>query len=107
MPTILSLAGVSTPATMDGRSFAHLLNASTAVAVRPEPWRTELLVEYGGGGPVVRYQHLEDIHNNTFRLLRVVDPSQPKGQRNLKLAEFTGWANWCDGTLNSNLISGG
>jgi hypothetical protein len=43
---------------------------------------------------VVRYEHLEDTFNNTFRALRVFDPAAPEGQRNLKLAEFTSPANW-------------
>jgi hypothetical protein len=63
---------------MDGRSFAHLLltesalipaapsallaaqqvashagSAAAAAAVVAAPWRTELLIEYGAGGPVV------------------------------------------------------
>ena len=47
---------------------------------------------YGQG--VVRYEHLEDTDNNTFRTLRVIDPAAPDGEQNLKLSEFTGWANW-------------
>jgi hypothetical protein len=39
-------------------------------------------------------EHLEDTFNNTFRALRVIDPSAPAGQRNLKLAEFTSPTNW-------------
>jgi hypothetical protein len=54
---------------------------------QPEAWRTEQLVEYGGGGPVVRYEHLMDVHNNTFRMLRVIDPTALAGNRNLKLVE--------------------
>jgi hypothetical protein len=49
---------------------------------------------YYGLGNVVRYEHLEDTYNNTFRALRVFDPSAPAGQRNLKLAEFTSPDNW-------------
>ena len=37
----------------------------------------------------MRYEHLEDTWNNTFRALRVIDPAAPRGQRNLMLAEFT------------------
>ena len=64
-----------------------------ACSERVEPGR---LVEYGGGGPVVRYEHLMDVHNNTFRMLRVIDtdPSTPPGMRNLKLVEYTDWSNW-------------
>ena len=50
----------------------------------------------------VRYGALCDIHNNTFRTLRVVDPSAAAGQRNLKLSEFTGWGNW--DFLNSSYV---
>jgi hypothetical protein len=28
------------------------------------------------------------VHNNTFRMLRVIDPSAPVGNRNLKLIEY-------------------
>ena len=106
MPTILGLAGVSTPATMDGRSIAHLLVTDAATAPAPvsaflntttggaQPWRTSQLIEYYGLGAVVRYEHLEDNDNNTFRTLRVIDPDAPKGEQNLKLSEFVSWANW-------------
>ena len=36
-------------------------------------WRSDLLVEYYGLGNVVRYEHLEDTYNNTFRALRSMD----------------------------------
>ena len=110
MPTILGLAGVPTPSTMDGRSIAHLLmtdNRTTVPAPITEllgspagqasastPWRTAQLIEYYGLGNVVRYEHLEDTDNNTFRTLRVIDPAAPLGEKNLKLSEFTGWDNW-------------
>jgi N-acetylglucosamine-6-sulfatase len=111
MPTILGLAGVPTPSTMDGRSIAHLLmtadnrtaipapvtellNSEAGQASANIPWRTAQLVEYYGLGNVVRYEHLEDTDNNTFRTLRVIDPAAPDGEQNLKLSEFTGWANW-------------
>ena len=136
MPTALGLAGIPTPASMDGRSFAHLLltnleeapppaRSLLASAASPAAWRTDQLIEYGGGGPVVRYEHLEDIHNNTFRCLRcapqprnsrcdsdsltdggcsgcsVVDPSAAAaGLSDAKLCEFVGWADW-------NFTSGG
>ena len=110
IPTAFGLAGIPTPPSMDGRSYAHLLLASSAGGVDPaapapartllaaQPtaaeWRTEQLIEYGGGGPVVRYEHLEDIHNNTFRCLRVVDKTAAAGESNVKLCEFVGWADW-------------
>ena len=43
---------------------------------------------------MVRYEHIEDTQNNTFRALRVIDPAAPAGQRNLLLAEFTDISNW-------------
>lgn len=103
MPTVLGLAGVETPSTMDGQSLARLLvtDATSAPAptrallqrqetpVGPIGWRTMQLIEYNGLGNVVRYQHLEDTNNNTFRALRVIN-----GSRNLKLVEFTDWDNW-------------
>jgi len=52
------------------------------------------LIEYYGLGSVVRYEHLEDSANNTFRTIRVIDPDAVKGKRNLKLSEFTSWENW-------------
>jgi hypothetical protein len=153
MPTAFGLLGVATPASMDGRSYAHLLVqhldearngleqqqqqqqqqgqvssdarlqspppappallvASSATDGAAAAWRTEQLIEYGGGGPVMRYEHLEDIHNNTFRCLRVVESSAAatveaeggsapkKTTKNLKLCEFVGWADW-------NFTSGG
>lgn len=102
IPTVLGLAGVATPPTMDGRSLASFLITDRAAApagtralldsesrLNGEAWRTMQLIEYNGLGEVVRYQHLEDTKNNTFRALRVID-----GSRNLKLVEFTSWDNW-------------
>ena len=110
MPTVFGLVGVPTPPSMDGRSFAHLLlndldeaprpardlilQVNDATNAAPAPWRTEQLIEYGGGGPVVRYEHLEDIHNNTFRCLRVIDSRPSSTIRNVKLCEFVGWTDW-------------
>ena len=48
----------------------------------------------------MRYEHLEDIHNNTFRCLRVVEKTAVAGESNVKLCEFVGWADW-------NYTSGG
>ena len=103
MPTLLGLAGApQTPAGMDGRSAAHLLAPGGYLGSAADddashrikgPWRTELLIEYMGGH-VERYAALEDSTNNTFRLLRVVDPAAPEGQRNMIYAEFTDLTNW-------------
>ena len=116
MPTILGLAGVATPPTMDGRSIAHLLMtsenataenapASQLLATQAEaaPWRTSQLIEYYGLGAVVRYEHLEDNDNNTFRCLRVIDDKAPKGESNLKLCEFVGWPNWSANSGRSSI----
>ena len=56
MPTILDIAGASsTPASMDGRSFAPLLQSGPSVgSMEGKSWRTQLLVEYYGLGDVVR-----------------------------------------------------
>ena len=90
IPTVLGLAGIATPSTMDGRSIAHWMLTERELApptalqllssqAAPEAWRTEQLIEYYGLGEVVRYEHLEDSANNTFRTLRVIDPNAPKG----------------------------
>ena len=83
---------VATPPSMDGRSLAPwLVQKEDEEAAEPAAsfGRKEVLVEYIGLTNVVRYEHLEDTWNNTFRALRVIDPAAPAGQRNLMLAEFT------------------
>mmetsp|Transcript_17006 Transcript_17006/g.36869 ORF Transcript_17006/g.36869 Transcript_17006/m.36869 type:complete len:346 (+) Transcript_17006:1-1038(+) len=97
-PTILSLAGVAVPDTMDGRSVAHhVVNADAPNVPRmtrrqlkaaTQQTRTHVLVEYIGLGDVVRYQHLEDAFNNTFRAIRAVDRTKG-GLGNVLYAEFT------------------
>ena len=108
MPTLLGLAGVETPPTMDGRSAVPLFLSHPAAAPSPTSahheaatagvaraaWRTELLLEYYGLAGVLRYEHLQDTPNNTYRALRRMQPSLPPGRRNLKLVEFTDWSNW-------------
>ena len=63
MPTAFGLAGIPTPPSMDGRSYAHLLLSSSAGGIDPaapaparallaaQPtateWRTEQLIQYG------------------------------------------------------------
>lgn len=110
MPTILGLAGVATPASMDGQSVAPLVVNSSDPAVPAatrrqlvaevaangpaSQWKTQQLIEYIGLGNVVRYQHLEDTYNNTFLTLRVNQP--PYG--NLLYSEFRD----CRSDWNSN-----
>jgi N-acetylglucosamine-6-sulfatase len=89
MPTLLGLVGGSAaqPALWDGRSAAALLLGQATL--RTAGWRSDLLVEYFSGGEVVRYQHLEDAHNNSFRLLRRLTAGA-----NLSFAQFVGPDNW-------------
>eukprot|EP00947_MAST-08B_sp_MAST-8B-sp1_P004860 g4860.t1 len=99
IPTLMDLAGLGSegpPSTMDGRSLAAGIRAAGTAGGggasddnNGGAARTRLLFEYIGGGDVVRYEHLEDTGNNTFRGLRVIDPAAPSGQRNLKFVEFT------------------
>lgn len=88
MPTLLCLASGSEdgciPSTMDGENLAPLLLNRSNLAAH----RNVLLIEYMSG-PVVRYQHIEDSYNNTFRGLRLIDPSLRAGFQNLKYIEFT------------------
>lgn len=56
-PTILSMAGISTPPQMDGRSWLPLV-LDTAKQVE---WRTAFMVEYSGGGiPETEEDHMTD-----------------------------------------------
>jgi N-acetylglucosamine-6-sulfatase len=93
MPTLLGLAdgGLSpVPSTMDGENLAgELLLRGNDLVSHNKYRRTAVLIEYIGLGDVVRYGHLEDSYNNTFRALRVMDDTQPSGRRNLKYVEFT------------------
>lgn len=95
MPTLLGFAGLEKmPESMDGKSAADVIKAcnGTRDGATAEDWRRYQLVEYLGQD-VVRYGALEDSKNNTFRLLRVADPSAPEGNRNLMYAEFTDLTN--------------
>ena len=48
------------------------------------------------GCVAISYEHLEDTDNNTFRTLRILDPSAPVGSplRNAKYSEFVGRDDW-------------
>jgi len=95
MPTLLGLVAAdrggnfAVPSTMDGENLAwELLFGEDYGKGRRR--RSAILVEYIGLGDVVRYGHLEDCYNNTFRALRVIDETHPeKARRNLKYVEFT------------------
>ena len=94
MPTLLSLAvtndgsiGQDVVSTMDGQNLAPLLLESDGIEKAPR--RNVLLIEYIGLGPVIRYSHLEDSFNNTFRTLRLIDATLPEGWQNLKYVEYT------------------
>ena len=96
MPTLLELAGgagTPQPSLWDGRSAAPLLLGRSKLD--RTTWRTDLLIEYFSTGDVVRYEHLEDAQNNSFRLLRRLDPTAPVGTRSdLSFAQFVGPENW-------------
>ena len=91
MPTLLDLAGgaSSKPPLWDGRSAAPIILGQTQLS--KASWRTELLVEYFNDRDVIRYEHLEDASNNSFRLLRRIDPAS---QQDLSFAQFVGPDNW-------------
>lgn len=84
MPTLLGLAAsnATIPSTMDGLDLSKELLSDVGS-------RSTVLIEYIGLGDVVRYGHLEDTYNNTFRALRIIDKTQPAGRRNIKYIEFT------------------
>jgi N-acetylglucosamine-6-sulfatase len=86
MPTLLDLGGGGgvPPTSMDGASVAAGFLAQGTINMK-----TEQLIEYYGLGPVVRYEHLEDTPNNTFRVLRIIDPNGPVNEKNLMYGEWT------------------
>ena len=86
MPTLLEFGGSGggvPPASMDGESLA------TSFLGTHMKLKTEQLIEYYGLGPVVRYEHLEDTPNNTFRLLRIMDRNGNTKEQNLMYGEWT------------------
>ena len=104
MPTLLGLVHKNTdivanldniiPPTMDGENLASYLLFDPHQNSRNHPSRQRrhvIPIEYIGLGNVVRYGHLEDSHNSTFRALRL----QIGGRRNWKYVEFTNCeTNW-------------
>ena len=88
-PTILALAGVAAPSSMDGRSVAAFL-LGTAEAARP--WRRAVLTEYYPFGHSPPWQrggvHMETGRNNSYIGLRVLDRSSG-GLGNLLYVEYS------------------
>lgn len=105
MPTLIGLANFhaedidekgrssAVPSTMDGEDLSFILHrrSPSPSTTRHENRRTAILIEYIGLGDVVRYNHLEDTYNNTYRALRIIDETQPTGRRNLKYVEYFDW----------------
>ena len=95
MPTLLELGGNGgvPPESMDGASLAtSFLMPKDGVPNQAKvhvTLKTEQLIEYYGLGPVVRYEHLEDTPNNTFRLLRIIDRNGRTNEQNLMYGEWT------------------
>eukprot|EP00547_Thalassionema_nitzschioides_P018200 CAMPEP_0194242198 /NCGR_PEP_ID=MMETSP0158-20130606/7807_1 /TAXON_ID=33649 /ORGANISM="Thalassionema nitzschioides, Strain L26-B" /LENGTH=471 /DNA_ID=CAMNT_0038977239 /DNA_START=112 /DNA_END=1524 /DNA_ORIENTATION=- len=87
MPTLLGLAksNATIPSTMDGEDLSQMLQLHDDKSRK----KSSVLIEYIGLGDVIRYGHLEDTYNNSFRALRVIDETQPAGRRNVKYIEFT------------------
>ena len=67
-PTLLSLGGGSPLQTMDGKSFADLLQGKSEVPVRQKH-----MIEYWTLGNVRRYDHYIDMPNNTFIGVRLLN----------------------------------
>lgn len=107
-PTVLGLAGISTPATMDGKSVVPLIVDGADPATPPSvlrhldesagtnnagTWRPFHFVEYYSLGSVTRTGHLvDDPKSNTYRAVRYVGPASTMG--NILFAEFTAVTDW-------------
>ncbi len=96
-PTWLALAGLSTPAAMDGRSLAGALLGTDAVQTTGKRGAAGALpsggayIEYHGlfdvGASTPPFYRQQDALNNTYRALRVID-RRPGGLGNVMYAEF-------------------
>lgn len=64
---------LQTSVTQQRSSPVALLWVLLAAHANGTAWRTAQLIEYYGLGDVVRYEHLVDTFNNTYRALRVID----------------------------------
>eukprot|EP00935_MAST-01C_sp_MAST-1C-sp1_P001487 g1487.t1 len=91
VPTILGLAGVSTPDMMDGRNIApYLMNTTTDAMAAAGAWKNETILDPG---------HIKSTRNNTWIAIRVLQldaNGQPKAnnnpaalRQNLVYAEYT------------------
>ena len=68
-PTLITLGGGTPPQTMDGTSFADVVQGKMAAT------RDRSMIEYWSLGNVVRYSHLIDGPNNTYIGVRLVNES--------------------------------
>jgi N-acetylglucosamine-6-sulfatase len=84
-PSFLDLAGVPTPAKMDGRSIIPML-IPNATAAETRPWRTFFPVEFSGLSGWGSGGRLNDCPNNTYRSLRFLDP---ESGLNTHFSEYT------------------
>jgi N-acetylglucosamine-6-sulfatase len=76
---------------MDGKSVLPWLLNSTVPVAQDKP-RTAYLIEFSGlsDWPKSLHERINDCPNNTYRALRVVDPSaQRANERNMLYAELT------------------
>lgn len=91
-PTILSLANVTIPPDMDGKSLEKLwenTEEGTSSGTPEEPWRDVFLVEYYATtlqGVSEANGHIKDVANNTFLVLHILN--HPTLGRNMVYAEF-------------------
>ena len=67
MPTLLGLADIKTPDTMDGKSLASLIVHSHTNTQPNDAWRTAQLIEYYGLG-TVRDRRIEFYTNTEYTL---------------------------------------
>ena len=92
VPTILGLAGVSTPDMMDGRNIApYLMNTTTDAMAAAGAWKNETILEYSSletDSDVSTCDspgHIKSTRNNTWIAIRVLQldaDGQPKANNN-------------------------